>query len=91
MRETFRVSRLGTVAGCYVTDGVVNRQSRLRAVRDGVVIYDGQIDTLRRFKDDVREVRAGFECGIKVAGYDDVKVDDRFETYHIEEIARKLP
>ncbi|KPJ55815.1 MAG: hypothetical protein AMS16_03605 [Planctomycetes bacterium DG_58] len=90
VRETFRVSRLGTVAGCYVTDGVVNRQNRLRVVRDGVVIYDGQIETLRRFKDDVREVRSGFECGIKVAGYDDIKVGDQFETYHIEEIARTL-
>jgi len=90
VRETFKVSRLGTVAGCYVTDGVVNRQSRLRVIREGVVIYDGRIATLRRFKDDVREVRAGFECGVKLGDYDDVKVGDQFETYHIEEIARKL-
>ena len=90
VREIFKVSRLGTVAGCYVTDGAVTRQNRFRVVRDGAVIYDGRVETLKRFKDDVREVRAGFECGIKVAGYDDVKVGDQFEVYHVEEIARKL-
>jgi len=90
VREIFKVSRLGTIAGCYVTDGVLTRQSKLRVVRDGAVIYDGRIETLKRFKDDVREVRAGFECGLKVAGYDDVKVGDQFAAYHIEEFARKL-
>jgi translation initiation factor IF-2 len=90
VREIFKVSRLGTVAGCYVTDGVLNRSSRIRVVRDGKMGFDGKIETLKRFKDDVREVRAGFECGVKVAGYDDVKVGDQFESYHVEEIARKL-
>jgi translation initiation factor IF-2 len=90
VRETFKVSRLGTIAGCYVTDGLVTRQSKLRVVRDGKVAYDGRIETLKRFKDDVREVRAGFECGLKVASYDDVKVGDQFEAYHVEEFARKL-
>jgi translation initiation factor IF-2 len=90
VREIFKVSRLGTVAGCYVTDGAVTRQNRLRVVRDGAVIYDGRIESLKRFKDDVREVRAGFECGIKIAGYDDIKVGDQLVSYHVEEIARKL-
>lgn len=90
IRQIFRVSRLGTIAGCYVTDGLIRRQGQLRVVRDGVVIYEGRMDTLRRFKEDVREVRSGFECGIKVGGYDDIKVGDRLETYHIEEIARTL-
>ncbi len=90
IREVFKVSRIGTIAGCYVTDGVVTRQNRVRIVRDGGVVFDGRIETLKRFKDDVREVRAGFECGLKIAGYDDVKVGDRLESYHVEEFARKL-
>jgi translation initiation factor IF-2 len=90
VRETFKVSRLGTIAGCYVLDGTVSRNNKIRVVRDGKVIYDGGIESLKRFKEDVREVRAGFECGIKIANFDDIKVGDRFETYHIEEFARKL-
>ena len=90
VRETFKVSRVGTIAGCYVTDGVIPRNATLRLYRDGVLVYQGKIETLRRFKDDVREVRAGFECGLKIANFDDVKVGDKVEALHVEELARKL-
>lgn len=90
IREIFRSSRLGNIAGCYVLDGVINRSCRVRLIRDNVVIYDGNIDGLRRFKDDVKEVRSGFECGLRIVGYDDIKVGDVLEAYEIEEIARKL-
>ena len=90
IREVFRSSRLGNIAGCYVLDGTINRSCRVRLIRDSVVIYDGNIDGLRRFKDDVKEVRSGFECGLRIVGYDDIKVGDTLEAYEIEEIARKL-
>ena len=90
VRNVFKVSHVGTIAGCYVTDGVVPRNAKVRVYRDGVQVYEGTLESLRRFKDDVREVREGFECGVKVANFDDVKVGDRLEAYHIEEIARKL-
>ena len=90
VRETFKVSRVGTIAGCYVTDGMIPRNATLRLYRDGVLVYQGKIETLRRFKDDVREVRTGFECGLKIANFDDVKVGDKVEALHVEELARKL-
>ncbi|MCC6239913.1 MAG: translation initiation factor IF-2 [Phycisphaerales bacterium] len=91
VRQVFKVSRLGNIAGCMVTDGHIQRGSKVRLIRDGVVITeDLAIDTLRRVKDDVREVKAGFECGIKLAGYDDVKIGDRFEAYIRETIERHL-
>jgi len=90
IRQVFRASRIGNIAGCYVTDGIVTRQSRVRLIRDSVVIYDGQVESLRRVKSDAREVRSGFECGLKIAGYDDIKEGDVIEAYTIEEIARKL-
>ena len=90
VRQVFRISRFGSIAGCYVTDGVVARNQRVRLVRDGAVIHDGRMASLRRQKDDVREVREGFECGINLEGYDDVKIGDRIETYIIEKIARTL-
>jgi len=90
VREVFRISRVGTIAGCYITDGVVERNSRVRIIRDGMVAYDGDIASLKRFKDDVREVREGFECGIDVANFNDVKVGDVIESYRVEEIARTL-
>ena len=89
-RETFKVSRLGTVAGCIILDGTVNRRSRTRLTRDGVIAWEGEIDSLKRFKEDVSDVREGFECGIKLAGYDDVKVGDTLEFFHVEEIKRTL-
>ncbi len=88
VRATFKVPRIGTVAGCYVIDGVVQRGAKARLIRDGVVIHDGVISSLRRFKDDVREVAAGFECGIGLEGYNDVKEGDNIEAYLIREVAR---
>ncbi|GHV19992.1 hypothetical protein AGMMS49959_06370 [Planctomycetales bacterium] len=90
VREVFRASKIGTIAGCYVTDGSINRKCRLRLIRDQVVIYDNVLESLKRFKDDAREVRAGFECGIKMSGYDDLRQGDIIEAYEVEEVARKL-
>ncbi|MBU2226607.1 MAG: translation initiation factor IF-2, partial [Proteobacteria bacterium] len=90
VREIFRVPKVGTVAGSYVTDGKVARTSSLRLLREGVVIYDGRVASLRRFKDDVREVAAGFECGIGIEGYNDIQVADVIETYVKERVERKL-
>lgn len=90
IRQVFRTSRYGNIAGCYVVDGMITRHSRVRLIRDNVVIYDGVLENLKRFKDDVREVRAGFECGLKIANYDDIKEGDQIEAYTIEEVARTL-
>jgi translation initiation factor IF-2 len=90
VREVFRVSKVGTIAGCYVTEGRIDRKGRARLIRDGVVVYDGEIGSLKRFKDDVREVREGFECGIGIANFNDVKVGDVIECYSVEEVARTL-
>ena len=88
--KIFRISRVGTVAGCRVVQGVVTRDARMRVIRDGRVIGDYAIQSLRREKDDVREVREGFECGIKLAGFDDVKEGDILEAYRLEEVQRRL-
>jgi translation initiation factor IF-2 len=90
VRELFRVPKAGTVAGCYVTHGVMRRNLPIHLLRDQIQIYEGQIDSLKRFKEDVREVREGYECGISVENYNDVKVGDIIECYDIEEIARTL-
>lgn len=90
VRETFKVPKVGTVAGCLVTEGKIKRSDRVRLIRDGVVIYEGTLSSLKRFKDDVREVQNGFECGIGMENYDDIKVGDQFEAYEIIETARKL-
>ena len=90
VRETFRAPRVGTIAGSYVVEGKVSRDDKLRIVRDGVVIYTGEIDSLRRFKDDVKDVAAGYECGITVKNYNDIKVGDQFETFVVTEEKRKL-
>jgi len=90
VRQLFRVPRVGTVAGCYVTEGVIDRRGRVRVVRDGVQIYEGELGSLKRFKDDVREVREGFECGLNIAGYNDIKVGDLIESYRVEEVSRTL-
>ncbi len=90
VRETFKVSKVGTIAGCYVTEGRIDRKGRGRLVRDGVVVYDGDIASLKRFKDDVKEVREGLECGIGIANFNDVKVGDVIECYTVEEFARTL-
>jgi translation initiation factor IF-2 len=90
VREVFKISRIGTIAGCSVRSGVINRQGRTRIIRDGVEIYDGTISSLRRFKEDVREVREGFECGISIENFNDLKVGDVIECYRTEQIARTL-
>ena len=88
VRALFKVPRLGTIAGCYVTEGEIVRNAKARLLRDGVVVFDGVIGSLRRFKDDVRSVAAGFECGIGLAGYNDVKEGDSIEAYQVNEVAR---
>jgi len=90
VREIFRVPKVGTIAGSYVTDGKITRNSSLRLLREGVVIYDGRMSSLRRFKDDVREVAMGFECGMGIEGYNDIQVADVIETYVKEQVERKL-
>jgi translation initiation factor IF-2 len=90
IRQVFKISKVGTVAGCYVLDGLVRRGSKVRVLRDNVVVYDGELDSLKRFKDDVREVKSGFECGLSVKGYDDLKVGDQLEVYEVVEVARTL-
>ncbi|HEX2030198.1 MAG TPA: translation initiation factor IF-2 [Actinomycetota bacterium] len=90
VRATFRVPRIGMVAGCYVTAGTITRGARGRLVRDGAVVYDGRIGSLRRFKDDVREVQEGFECGIGLENFQDVKEGDVIEAYEVREVARSL-
>lgn len=90
VRETFKVSRVGVIAGCSVRSGVINRQGRVRIIRDGVEVYDGVLASLRRFKDDVREVRDGFECGIGIENFNDLKVGDVIECYTKEQVARTL-
>ncbi len=90
VRRIFRISKIGLIAGCYVRDGVVARNHRARLIRDGAVVFDGKVGSLRRVKDDVREAREGLECGIRLDGFDDVKEGDVIETYQIEKIARTL-
>ncbi|MDT8435156.1 MAG: translation initiation factor IF-2 [Gemmatimonadota bacterium] len=90
VRQTFRVPKAGTVAGCYVVQGQIQRNQPVRLLRDYVQIYDGRIGSLKRFKDDVREVREGYECGIGIEGFNDIKVGDVIECYRVEEVARKL-
>src|SRR5690606_36108005 len=90
VREVFRSPKFGNIAGCIVVDGYVRRQNPIRVLRDNVVIYEGQLESLRRFKDDVTEVRAGTECGIGVKNYNDVKVGDQIECYERTEVARSL-
>jgi translation initiation factor IF-2 len=88
VRETFRASRVGTIAGCMVTSGVIRRNAQVRVIRDGTVIYETTIDSLKRFQDDAREVAEGFECGIHLANYDDVKVGDVIEAYETKSVER---
>ena len=90
VRELFKVPRMGVIAGCSVRNGVINRTGRVRVMRDSVEIYDGAIASLRRFKDDVKEVREGFECGIGVENFNDIKVGDVLECYRKEQVARTL-
>jgi translation initiation factor IF-2 len=90
VRQVFRISKIGTVAGCYVLDGLVKRGAQVRLLRDSVVIHTGDIDSLKRFKDDVREVKAGFECGMSLKNFTDLKEGDQFEVFETVEVARSL-
>ncbi|MDR0882822.1 MAG: hypothetical protein LBP55_09840, partial [Candidatus Adiutrix sp.] len=87
VRETFMVTKVGTIAGSYVTDGKIVRGARARLLRDSVVVHDGRISSLKRLKDDVREVASGYECGIGLDNYNDVKIGDHIEVYQVEETA----
>jgi len=90
IRQVYRISRVGAVAGCYVLDGVVRRGSQVRLLRDNVVVWTGELDSLKRFKDDVREVKAGFECGLSLKNYNDIEVGDQLEVFEIVEVSRTL-
>ncbi len=90
IRQVFRISKVGTVAGCMVLEGAVRRGARVRLLRDSVVIHDGELDSLKRFKDDVREVKAGFECGLSLKNFSDIKEGDQLEVYEVQEVARSL-
>ena len=86
VRQTYKVSKLGTIAGCIVDSGLIQRESGVRLIRDGIVIYEGKLASLKRFKDDVKEVKQGFECGLMIENYNDIKVDDQIEAYIMQEV-----
>lgn len=90
VREVFKISKVGTVAGCYVTDGTVKRSNKVRLIRDGIVVYEGEINQLKRFKDDVGEVKQGYECGVSVKNFNDIKVGDIIEGFTEKEVKRTL-
>jgi translation initiation factor IF-2 len=90
IRETFDITKVGTIAGCYVTDGVIKRNSKVRVIRDGIVIHSGGLGSLKRFKDDVKEVKNNYECGLNIEKFNDIKVGDLVEAYEEVEVARKL-
>jgi translation initiation factor IF-2 len=90
IRETFNISKVGTIAGCFVLDGVIKRSSNIRVIRDGIVVHTGKLGSLKRFKDDVKEVRNNYECGLNIEKYNDIKEGDIIEAYEEVEVARKL-
>ena len=90
MLETFKISKVGTIAGCMVRDGKLTRSAKVRVIRDGIVVYTGTLGSLKRLKDDVKEVSAGFDCGLSVDGFNDIKIGDMIEAYQIVEVKRKL-
>lgn len=90
VRETFKITKVGTIAGCKVLDGVITRNTKVRVIRDGIVIYTGTLGSLKRYKDDVKEVKAGYECGLNIENFNDIKVGDIIEGYEQVEVARKL-
>jgi translation initiation factor IF-2 len=90
IREVFKISKLGSIAGCYVQDGVIRRSSMVRVLRDNVVIHSGELDSLKRFKDDVKEVKNNFECGLSIKNFNEIEVGDMLEVFEVVEIARKL-
>ena len=90
VRETFKISKVGTIAGCMVKEGKLTRTAKVRVIRDGIVVYTGELGSLKRFKDDVKEVSAGMDCGLNISGYNDIKIGDVVEAYTIVEIKRTL-
>jgi translation initiation factor IF-2 len=90
IRQVFRISKIGAIAGCMVTNGVVRRNARLRLLRENVVIFTGELESLKRFKDDVREVKENFECGLNLKGYNDIQEGDQLEFFEIKEVARTI-
>ena len=86
VRQTYKVSKVGTVAGCMITYGIAKRDSKIRLIRDGIVVYTGQLGSLRRFENDVKEVNTGFECGMTIANFNDIKIDDIIEMYEDQEV-----
>ena len=89
VRETYKVSKVGTIASCYVTEGSIKRDSGVRVIRDNIVIFEGNLASLKRFKDDVKEVKLGYECGAMIENYNDLRVDDVIEGFVMEEIKVK--
>ncbi|MGB1943594.1 MAG: hypothetical protein ACPHSC_06860, partial [Flavobacteriales bacterium] len=90
IRETFKISKVGTIAGCFVTEGKILRSSKVRVIREGVVVYTGTLGSLKRFKDDAKEVLKGFECGLNIDRFNDIKVGDVVEAYEEVEVKQKL-
>jgi translation initiation factor IF-2 len=90
IREVFRISKVGAVAGCYVLDGLIKRNSKIRVLRNDVIIHTGELDSLKRFKDDVKEVKSSFECGLSLKNFNDIEVGDLLEVYEVVEVARTL-
>lgn len=86
VRQIYKVSKVGMIAGCMVTDGCVKRDCKVRLIRDGIVIYEGKLGSLRRFENDAKEVNSGFECGMTIENYNDIKVDDIIEAYEDQEV-----
>jgi len=90
VRETFKISKVGTIAGCFVNEGKVKSKSKVRVIRDGIVVYTGELGSLKRFKDDVKEVSAGLDCGLSINNYNDIQVGDIIEAYEEIEVTRTL-
>jgi translation initiation factor IF-2 len=90
VREVFKVTKVGTIAGCYVLDGRVARSHKIRIIRDGIVIHSGELESLKRFKDDVKDVVKGYECGLKIKNFNDINVGDIVEAFEQVEVKRKL-
>ena len=90
IREVFNITKVGTIAGCFVLSGLIKRSSKIRVIRDGVVIHTGTLGSLKRFKDDVKEVKNNYECGLNVEKFNDIQVDDVIEAFEEVEVARKL-
>jgi len=90
VREVFQIPKIGNIAGCYVTDGKMERGQKMRLLRDGVVVFEGKNSSLRRFKDDVKEVQTGYECGIGIENFNDIKAGDTIDCYYLEEIRPEI-